>query len=82
MSWEGVLKRDVDAKARELIESTKRNPLMRELKRLQKEYNRIKNIHSHTKRKNNVDYKRHGKSREIEMAELKRRIDEIKEKLQ
>ena len=38
MSWEGVLKRDVDVRARELIESTKRDPLMRELKRLQKEF--------------------------------------------
>ena len=81
MSWEEVLKRDVDARARELIESTKRDPLMRELKRLQKEYNKIKNIHSYTKRRKNVDYKRYGKSREIEMAELKRQIDEIERKL-
>ena len=81
MSWEEVLKRDVDVRARELIESTKRDPLMRELERLQKEYDRIKNVHSHTKRKNNVDYKRYGASREREMSELKRRIDEIKEEL-
>tara|TARA_R100000234_G_scaffold22080_2_gene12409 strand:- start:13684 stop:14148 length:465 start_codon:yes stop_codon:yes gene_type:complete len=77
-----TLKSDVDVRARELIESTKRDPLMRELKRLQKEYDRIKNVHSHTKRKNNVDYKRYGASREREMSELKRRIDEIKEELQ
>ena len=82
MSWEGVLKRDVDVRARELIESTKRNPLMRELKRLQKEYDRIKNVHSYTKRRKNFDYKKYGASREREMAKLKRRIDEIKEELQ
>ena len=82
MSWEGVLKPDVDVRARELIESTKRDPLMRELKRLQKEYDRIKNVHSYTKRRKNFDYKKYGASRERNMVELKRRIDEIKEKLQ
>jgi len=55
---------------------------MRELKRLQKEYDRIKNVHSYTKRRKNFDYKKYGASRERDMVELKRRIDEIKEELQ
>tara|TARA_R100001163_G_C5039896_1_gene178282 strand:- start:905 stop:1162 length:258 start_codon:yes stop_codon:yes gene_type:complete len=81
VSWENILKRDYDVRAREIIESAKRAPLMRELERLQKEYNRIKSVHQYTKKRKNFDYKRYGKQREKEMAELKRQIDEIEGKL-